>query len=529
VPHARQAIIPPTSHQTLYNAQEAPEHALELDHVHGYRAHDARHNLLYTSTGRLVYPAGATGVVHDAGGGEQTFFSGHEDDILCITLHADGDTVATGAAGVEPAVCVWSAATGVLRAELRGFHRRGVVALAFDATGEKLATCGLDDQHSVAVYDWATERLAASAPGGGRVLAAGFSPVSGQLVCGGVGHLCFWTTTGSTLAPREAEYGLAGGAAGATVTALGWHPDGGALTGSIAGALYRWQADGEACLWCCASAHAGPVHDICFTGDVVASGGKDGRILIWAPAQMQRVDCIDLRVAAAQELDAAGRPRGASTGRAPVVRSLCASADGTQLLVGTATGEAWELDMRAPGTWRTGCRLLFAAHGPGAPALGGRPPPPRACGLAAHPCELAFATVGDDATLRQWDCVQRVCTMRRQLPAPGLAVAYSAEGRTLAVGLADGRLLVLDATSGLQLNLVAHRRDALAVLSFAPKGRWLAAGCDDGAIDMCVTQRAHRVCGTDRIASRIPHDRRTATTRHSALRGWARAPGTRLR
>jgi len=248
--------------------------------------------------------------------------------------------------------------------------------------------------------------------------------------------------------------------------------------------LYHWQADSEACLWSCA-AHSGPVYDISFTGDVLVSAGKDGRVLVWSPS-LQRADCVDLRAVASQQLDAAGRPTGGSAGRTPAVRSLCASADGTRLLVGTSAGEAWELDVRAPGSWRNGAQLLFASHG-SCQMPGGRPPAPRACGLAAHPCELAFATVGDDATLRQWDCVLRVCTMRRQLPAPGLAVAYAPpDGGTLAVGLADGRLLLLDALTAQLLHSVAHRRDALAVLAFSPSGRWLAAGCDDGSIDLCV-------------------------------------------
>jgi microtubule-associated protein-like 6 len=491
-----QGLIAPTSHQTLYNAQEAPEHALELDHVHGYRGYDSRHNLLYASDGRVIYPAGATCVLHDPSTHDQTHFCGHEDDVLCVALHPDGDIVASGTAGAEPAVCVWSASSGQLLAELRGFHRRGVIVLAFDATGERLVTCGLDDQHSVAVYDWRTQRLLASSPGTGRALVAGFSPLGGRLVSGGAGHFSFWSTVGAAMSPAEASYGRFSVNSNPTVTGLGWHPDGGAVTGSTTGAIYRWRTDSEACLWCCPGAHAGPVHDITFTGDVLASGGKDGRILIWAPAAMRRVDCIDLRIASAQELDAGGRAAGACVGRAPVVRSLFASADGARMLVGTATGEAWELDVRAPGSWRSGCSLLFAVHGPGTPLLDGRPPMPRACGLDAHPSELAFATVGDDATLRQWDCVQRTCTMRRQLPAPGVAVKFAPDARSLAVGLSDGRLLVLDAANGLQTKQVAHRRDPLAVLAFSPQGRWLAAGADDGAIDLCVGQlvRAAQLC-----------------------------------
>ena len=53
-------------------------------------------------------------------------------------------------------------------------------------------------------------------------------------------------------------------------------------------------------------------------------------------------------------------------------------------------------------------------------------------------------------------------------------------------GLADGRLLVVDAATGMQQHLAARRTEPLAVLAYSPTGRWLAAGCDDGGIDMCV-------------------------------------------
>ncbi len=517
-PSCSQALIPPTAHQTVYHAQEAPENMLEcvahllactcllcaltrvlscrLDHIYGYSGSLSRHNLLYASDGRLLYPAGAALVVYDANTHEQSFLVGRGAvaDVLCVALHPDGDLVATGCAGEEAVVCVWSVLTGRLRAELHGFHARAVTALAFDPTGELLASAGLDEQHSVALYDWGSARLVASAPGGGRAFVAGFSALNGALVTGGVDHLTFWTAAGASLMPTEADYDVwrPPGVSAITVTALGFHPDGGALTGSATGTLYRWEPGGSACLWSCNGAHAGPLLDIAFTGDVLATGGKDGRIVIWAPAEMHRVQTIDLRDVVAAELDVTGRPTGGTPGRAPAVRSLCADLQGARLLVGTASGEAWEIDITQSGSWRAGCQMLFAAHGPGARCFNNAPPiSPRACGLATHPCELAFATAGEDATLRLWDCVDRACTLRRPLPAPGVSVTYSPEdGRLVACGLADGRLLVLDSVSGAQHAVAAHRTAPLCVLTFSPDGRWLAAGCDDGCIDMCACMRA---------------------------------------
>ena len=51
------ALEAPTSHQMSHDAQEKPDHALQLDFVYGYRAHDSRHNLVYNVDGLIVYPA----------------------------------------------------------------------------------------------------------------------------------------------------------------------------------------------------------------------------------------------------------------------------------------------------------------------------------------------------------------------------------------------------------------------------------------------------------------------------------------
>lgn len=53
----RAALVAPTSHQVGYNTHEKPEHHLQLDFVYGYRAHDARHNLVYNIDGLITYPA----------------------------------------------------------------------------------------------------------------------------------------------------------------------------------------------------------------------------------------------------------------------------------------------------------------------------------------------------------------------------------------------------------------------------------------------------------------------------------------
>ncbi len=66
---------------------------------------------------------------------------------------------------------------------LRGFHERGVAALAFSRDGTKLASAGLDPDHSIAVWDWRRGARLATAPGHpDRVFEVRFNPVDDVLV-----------------------------------------------------------------------------------------------------------------------------------------------------------------------------------------------------------------------------------------------------------------------------------------------------------------------------------------------------------
>lgn len=53
----------PTSYVAPKNEREAPDASLELEHIYGYRCHDARNNLRYTAEGKVVYHAAGVGVV----------------------------------------------------------------------------------------------------------------------------------------------------------------------------------------------------------------------------------------------------------------------------------------------------------------------------------------------------------------------------------------------------------------------------------------------------------------------------------
>jgi microtubule-associated protein-like 6 len=99
--------------------------SLSLTHVFGYRGYDCGHNVYYVDNGTtIVYHTAGVGVVQNVKtglssdnfmwtntffSGEQRFYTGHTDDILCLALNDKQPTiVATGQIALHaPTVHVW--------------------------------------------------------------------------------------------------------------------------------------------------------------------------------------------------------------------------------------------------------------------------------------------------------------------------------------------------------------------------------------------------------------------------------------
>jgi len=92
----------PSDYKAQRGAGKAPEANLRLRRAHGFRCHDTRGNLKYTSDGKIVYTTAALGVVQDKAPRKtekivvQEFFDLHQDDIVALAIHPNRNIVATG-------------------------------------------------------------------------------------------------------------------------------------------------------------------------------------------------------------------------------------------------------------------------------------------------------------------------------------------------------------------------------------------------------------------------------------------------
>jgi len=186
--------------------------------------------------------------------------------------------------------------------------------------------------------------------------------------------------------------------------------------------------------------------------DGYATAGKDGAFRLWDQS-FAPITCVNL-------LDSSVAYPGLS------IRSVCWAGD--RIACGTQDSEIFEVTVQD----KLHPVALAQGHADG-----------ELWGLAVHPREPLFLTASDDRTVRVWSTASHACTARKALPAEARSAQFSPAGDRVAVGLKDGRVLVLRFPELTQAAALADRQEAVHSLKFSPDGAVLAVGCNDGYVD----------------------------------------------
>ena len=491
----------------------------------------------FSPTAPILASGGLDGAVHlwdvsDRGHlREISVLRGGGGVVNALAFSPQGETIAT--AGSDGLIRAWNVARPAeptLKGVLRGHDPTTVRALAFDGSSGVLASGGFDGR----LILWDVEHL--------RMLTtvvqqlARFSTVAfshdGRFLAAGDwdGAIRLW--------PMQVD-GSAGPsttirANGAIVRTLAFSPGDAALASG--------DRDHHVALWDMSTAklprvltpdHAGEVWSVAFspTGDVLASAGADGKVILrhWKgpePVATQMVggtiravasDPARRLVVMAGAKDVGIRwyvlgvgAQGTSTVTDEVV-SIDISPDGRFVATGDAGGhvDLWDVNTRqqlrrlASGravvqslSFDHAGDALAAGYDDGSIALwegiGGASPRERRQSVEGAVWDLDFspndsllavASGGDSLVLwRLKDDKQEPLSVSSEVVT---SIAFSPSGKTLAVGGSDGDIVLLDVSTRRRLGqpLTAHH-DTVQDLEFDPTGKILASAGSDGSIGL---------------------------------------------
>uniref|UniRef100_A0A8D1UPX7 EMAP like 5 n=1 Tax=Sus scrofa TaxID=9823 RepID=A0A8D1UPX7_PIG len=466
---------------TSKRRERAPGNSIRLHFVHGYRGYDCRSNLFYTQIGEIVYHVAAVGVIYNRQQNTQRFYLGHDDDILCLAIHPLKDYVATGQVGRDPTIHIWDTETIKPLSILKGYHQYGVCAVDFSADGKRLVSVGIDDSHTIVLWDWKKgEKLSLARGSKDKIFVVKMNPyVPDKLITAGIKHMKFWRRAGGGLIGRKGYVGTLGKNDTMMCAVYGWTEEM-AFSGTSTGDVCIWR---DVFLVKTVKAHDGPVFSMHALEKGFVTGGKDGVVALWDDSFERCLKTYAIKRAAL-----APGSKGLLLEDNPSIRAI--SLGHGHILVGTKNGEILEVDKSGPIT------LLVQGHMEG-----------EVWGLATHPYLPICATVSDDKTLRIWDLSPSHCMLAvRKLKKGGRCCCFSPDGKALAVGLNDGSFLMANADTLEDLVSFHHRKDIISDIRFSPgSGKYLAVASHDSFIDIYNVLSSKRVGVCKGATSYITH------------------------
>ena len=364
-----------------------PDAHLKLEWVHGYRAFDSRSNLVYNAVGDIVYPAAAVVVVYNAKGRKQRHFTGHNDDIRCLAQHPlNGNLIATGqnstvVKGKSTAcyVCVFDSTDfskqWVLKMEKED---RAVRSVTFSGCGKFIVTVSDDDNHTLKVWDWETQKMLTSAKGDASpiFMVRGNHKDKTEFVTVGKRHAMFWTwdAEGKKLVGKRSSMG---GGQPLTFYSVAFSEKGYACLGCEDGGVYVFSGGKPAKTF--PHLHDGKVLSIDYYAGGIVTGGSDCV-----------VNVLDKRMEVSKKLSLTEK-----------VSSVHIRDD--DLLIGTMGAQVYQCLDYAHSEHEKEEELDLVTQGHSDGEL---------WALAMSPDGKTYATVGEDNAVAVWDVVTHKCLRR---------------------------------------------------------------------------------------------------------------------
>jgi WD40 repeat protein len=400
-------------------------------------------------------------------GTRRSSLAGHQDWVCHVAFDGSGQRLAT--AGADGAVRLWDVASGRSLATFHG-HTQNVTCVAFDPIGNRLASASSDQ--SVKVWDSSANREAISWRGRGPVVRLAFFPDSRRLILGSNpegsdGRIAPTLTVLDTATGEAITLGQANPSRVTdTVNGVAVSPSGALVAATSANqrAELRDTANGAVLATL-------PTPNVELQ---VAAFSPDRTTVVLvglAPVADRGEPLVGERTGGYLGLWDLTRRRARwerISGETNKIRGADVSPDGR--VIATADNEQsvtlWDAADGTPIRRLRGHRRLVSW-------------------VAFSPDGLRLASASWDQTVNVWDVAtgQKIVTLRGHMRSV-LCVAFSPDGTRLATGSDDQTVKLWDALTGEEVLTIRSHTGVVSSVAFSPDGRLLASASADGTVQV---------------------------------------------
>uniref|UniRef100_A0A4W6G2L9 WD repeat domain 90 n=1 Tax=Lates calcarifer TaxID=8187 RepID=A0A4W6G2L9_LATCA len=463
-PDCYRHFIPRFKTSTLDQATVAPqpgEEGIKLKAVIGYNG-NGRGNMVWSpDQGLFAYSCGCVVVVEHLHTGCQRHLQGHSEEISCLAVTNDAQTVASAAGGnygSRSLICIWDIQNGTCRNTI-SYHKGAVQSLAFSRDDRFFLSVGDFSDPEVALWSSKTFQLLSSVNVSGPIHDAAFSPsTASQMACVGSQGVYFGLihTHGLDVDLKVQRVKAPVDVGDVELTALCYHMDSFLFTATNQGHICIWDINTERCFmtW---EADEGEIGVLFCRGNHLLTGSNTRWLRLWEVEAVKGVNGTS--VVLEQEIMLDGT-------------MVSAAFDHTMDMgvVGTTAGTLWYINWSDNSSIR-----LVSGH------------KTKVNDVVFSSDESHFATCSEDGSVRVWaapgnELVVQFQVLNQACGCVCWSPSSSKDSACVAAGYSDGTLRIFRlASSEMEMKLHPHHV-AVTAIQYSTDGHVILSGAKNGLV-----------------------------------------------
>ncbi|TMS21879.1 Mitochondrial Rho GTPase 2 [Larimichthys crocea] len=429
-------------------------------------------NTSHMDAGLFAYSCGCVVVVEYLHTGSQRHLQGHSEEISCLAVTNDAQTVASAAGGSHgnrSLICIWDVQNGSCRNTI-SYHKGTVQSLAFSRDDRFFLSVGDFSDPEVVLWSSKTFQILSSVSLSGPVHDVAFSPsAASQLACVGSqgAYFCLIHTHGSDVDLKVQRVNTPAEVGDVELTALCYHMESLLFTATNRGHVCVWDVNTQCCLmtW---EADEGEIGVLLCRGNRLLTGSNTRWLRLWAVEAVRGVmpqeKVCDMKdsgtvVVLEQEIMLDGT-------------TVSAAFDSTMDMgiVGTTAGTLWYINWSDNSSTR-----LVSGH------------KTKVNDVVFSSDERHFATCSEDGSVRVWTAPSNELVVQFQVlnQACGCVCwspSSSKDSACVAAGYSDGTLRIFRlASSEMEMKLHPHNV-AVTAIQYSANGHVILSAGKNGLV-----------------------------------------------